>query len=71
VYIVGRVLLGPKKIRGGYARIVSQKDGSGCIESFNLATRTWARAPESVTFGEVWSAPLVPPAAWALIYGES
>jgi hypothetical protein len=67
VYVVGRVLIGPKKVRGGYARIVSQKDGSGGIESFDLATRTWLKAAESVTFSEVWSAPIVPPAVWALI----
>ena len=32
---VGRVLVGPKKLRGCYARIVSQRDGSGRIERFN------------------------------------
>ena len=66
-YIVGRVLIGPKKVFGGYARIVSQRGGSGCIESFDLASRTWSMAPQSVTFSEVWSAPLVPPSVWALI----
>jgi hypothetical protein len=66
-YIIGRVLIGPKKVRGGYARIVSGKDGCGCIESFNVASRTWSAAPESLTFDEVWSAALVPPADWALI----
>lgn len=66
-YVEGRVLVGPKQIRGGYARIVSQKDGSGCIESYDVASQTWTRAPESVTFDMVWSAPLITPAAWALI----
>lgn len=60
----GRVLLGPKKLRGGYVRIVSQRDGSGRIESFDPASRTWLLAPQNVTFSEVWSAPLVPPFVW-------
>jgi hypothetical protein len=71
VYVVGRVLIGPKKVRGGYARIVSEKDGAGCIESFDVATQTWSKAPESVTFSDVWSAPLVPPSDWALIRDKS
>lgn len=56
----GRVLVGPKVLGKGYARIVSVKDGSGRIESFDLATRKWLVAPNSVTFAEVWSAPAVP-----------
>ena len=39
---VGRVLVGPKKLRGCYARIVSQRDGSGRIEKFNPSSRTWS-----------------------------
>jgi hypothetical protein len=54
---VGRVLIGPKKLSGCYARIVSQKDGSGRIEKFDFASRSWLEAPVSVTFSEVWSAP--------------
>jgi hypothetical protein len=61
------VLVGPKQIRGGYARIVSQKDGSGCIESYDVASQTWSKAPDSVTFDEVWRGPLISPLAWALI----
>lgn len=53
----GRVLIGPKKIGRGYARIVANRDGSGRIESFDLVSRIWVPAPESVTFSEVWSAP--------------
>lgn len=53
----GRVLVGPKKLRQGYARIVSGKDGCGRIESFDSVSRTWIPAPESITFSEVWSAP--------------
>lgn len=56
----GRILIGPKKLPGCYARIVAQKDGSGRIESFNIESQTWIPAPESVTFSDVWSAPTVP-----------
>ena len=59
--VAGRVLIGPKALRGGYVRIVSQKDGAGCIESFDPASRTWSLAPHSVTFDDVWSAPLAAP----------
>jgi hypothetical protein len=68
--VPGRVLLGPKKLLSGYARIVAQKDGSGRIESFDLASRTWLLAPESVTFSEIWSAPAVPILLWARIGEE-
>lgn len=63
--IAGRVLVGPKKLRNGYARIVSLRDGSGRIEKFDLESRTWVQAPESVTFSEVWGAPSVPTLLWA------
>lgn len=53
----GRVLVGPKKLHQGYARIVSGKDGSGRIESFDPVSQTWIPAPESITFSEIWSAP--------------
>lgn len=53
----GRVLVGPKKLQQGYARIVSGRDGSGRIESFDPVSRTWIPAPETITFSEVWSAP--------------
>ncbi len=67
----GRVLVGPKKVLGGYARIVSHKDGSGTIESFDLVSRTWSCAAESVTFGAVWGAPEVAPDVWARIGDKS
>ena len=63
----GRVLVGPKKLRSCYARIVSQRDGTGRIEKFDIATRTWLQAPDSVTFSEVWGAPLVQSLLWAEI----
>ena len=69
-HVVGRVLVGPKQIVGGYARIVSQKDGSGCIESYDVESQTWAKAAESVTFDEVWTAPLMTPSAWALLHDK-
>lgn len=53
----GRVLVGPKKLQHGYARIVSNRDGSGRIEMFDPVSRTWCPAPESIGFSEVWSAP--------------
>jgi hypothetical protein len=52
-----RVVMGPKKLRNCYARIVSLKDGSGRIETYNSRTTTWVAAHESITFSEVWSAP--------------
>lgn len=72
--LAGRVLVGPKALHGGFARIVAQKDGSGCIESFNLVSRKWSAAPLDVTFGEVWGAPVVAPDLWARIgdtYGDA
>jgi hypothetical protein len=56
----GRVVMGPKKLRSCYARIVSLKDGSGRIETCNLRFGTWVSAHESITFSEVWSAPPAP-----------
>lgn len=61
----GRVMVGPKKVRGGYARIVSCKDGSGCIESFDSVSGTWTAAEQSLTFAEVWSALPGSPEDWA------
>jgi hypothetical protein len=63
--IAGRVVVGPKKLRDGYARIVSQKDGSGRIEKLDVATGTWLDAHDGVTFSEVWSAPAAPISPWA------
>jgi len=56
----GRVVMGPKRLRNCYARIVSLKDGSGCIERYDPESGTWSPAPESITFGEIWSAPFAP-----------
>ena len=62
----GRVVLGPCKLRQGYYRIVSAKGGSGCIEQFDPRSRAWSPAPETVTFDDVWSAPLESPGALAM-----
>jgi hypothetical protein len=56
----GRVVMGPKRLRNCYARIVSLKDGSGCIECYDPQSGTWSPAPENITFGEIWSAPFAP-----------
>ncbi len=56
----GRVIIGPRKLRGCYARIVSVKDGSGRIEIYHHRSGTWIPAQESITFTEVWSAPPAP-----------
>jgi len=56
----GRVVIGPKRLRSCYARIVSLKDGSGRIETYNHRSGTWIPAHESITFSEVWSAPSAP-----------
>ncbi len=65
--MVGRVIVGPSKVRRNYFRIVSERGGSGRIEKFDLVSGTWSLAPESVTFNEVWSAPVVPAVAWSRI----
>lgn len=66
-----RVVVGPRKVNGGYARIVAQKDGSGRIESFNLTSKEWFLAPDSVTFGDIWSAPSAPSALQATVLDET
>lgn len=59
VLVPGRVLLGPKEVGAGYARIIALKDGSGCIESFDKITGKWAAAPLDLTFSAVWKAETV------------
>lgn len=58
--VPGRIVLGPRKIGRSYARIVSQRDGSGRIEAYDTATRKWM-ATEAISFSEVWAAPVVSP----------
>ena len=48
---------------------MAQKDGSGLIESFDTASKTWSEAAQEVTFAVVWSAPAIAPELWARIGG--
>ena len=52
----GRVVLGPRQVRSGYARIVAISDGSGRIEIFDSKSGAWCDAVGECTFGEIWSA---------------
>ncbi|MDB5904939.1 MAG: hypothetical protein JWM26_3817 [Betaproteobacteria bacterium] len=52
----GRVVLGPRQVRSGYARIVAISDGSGRIEIFDSKSGSWCDAVGECTFGEIWSA---------------
>jgi len=63
----GRVLVGPKRLRDCYARIVSLKDGSGSIECYEPRSGAWIPAQDSITFSEIWSAPSAPP----LVLGDA
>ena len=54
--IVGRIVLGPRQVRNGYARIVSTADGSGRIEIFDAKAQAWSDASGECTFSELWSA---------------
>ena len=53
---VGRIVLGPRQVQSGYARIVAVADGSGRIELFNPQSGAWSDALGGCTFGELWSA---------------
>lgn len=53
----GRVVLGPRQVRDGYARIVARADGSGRIELYDAKTGSWAEALERCSFDDIWSAP--------------
>lgn len=53
--IVGRVVLGPRRIHNGYARIVATSNGSGRIELFDTKSCSWSDASGLCGFCEVWS----------------
>jgi hypothetical protein len=55
----GRVVVGPRQVQQGYARIVGCEDGSGRIELYDPAKRLWVDASNECTFSELWSAPPV------------
>ena len=65
--MAGRVIVGPSRVRRDYFRIVSERGGSGRIEKFDLVSGLWSLAPETVTFNDVWSAPVVQAVAWSRI----
>jgi hypothetical protein len=70
----GRVVVGPRQVQKGYARIVGCEDGSGRIELYDTATRLWVDASNECTFSELWSAPQVSEAfandAWLKVEKE-
>lgn len=55
--VPGRVVVGPRQVEKGYARIVACDDGSGRIELYDANTRTWSDAAGECTFSELWTAP--------------
>ena len=57
--LVGRVVLGPRPVKSGYARIVAVADGSGRIELFDAAVGTWHAALDACSFDELWGAAAV------------
>jgi hypothetical protein len=71
----GRVVVGPRQVQKGYARIVACEDGSGRIELYDPATRLWVDASNECTFSELWSAPPVFEAlsndSWLKVTGHS
>ena len=56
---VGRVMLGPRPVKSGYARIVALADGSGRIEVFDASIGAWHDALGACTFDEIWRAAAV------------
>ena len=52
----GRIVLGPRQVRNGYARIVAISDGSGRIELFDPQAGAWREASDACTFAELWRA---------------
>jgi hypothetical protein len=65
----GRTVLGPRKIGGIYARIVSLSDGSGRIEMFDGDSDTWV-VTEAISFSDIWNAPVVSPLVIEQIAGK-
>ena len=55
----GRVIVGPRQVEKGYARIIGCEDGSGRIELYEPATGLWCDASGQCSFSELWSAPAV------------
>ena len=59
--MAGRIVCGPKILQDTVVRIVSEIDGTGRIEIFDGKSEHWALAPTSISFSDVWAAPLVSP----------
>lgn len=55
VRTLGRIVLGPKQVRNGYARIVAAPNGAGRIELYDAGSGLWNDAHDNCTFDEVWS----------------
>ena len=55
----GRIIVGPRQVETGLARIVACEDGSGRIELYDAVSRVWCDAADECTFSEIWSAPAV------------
>ena len=53
----GRVVVGPRQVQSGYARLIACEDGSGRIELYDPQTRSWSDASGKCTFSELWSGP--------------
>ena len=56
---IGRIVVGPRQVRNGYARIVAAANGAGRIELYDAVAGSWADANDTCTFDEVWSGPAV------------
>jgi hypothetical protein len=59
VRTLGRIVVGPRQVRNGYARIVAAANGAGRIELYDVGSGAWTDAHDSCTFDEVWSGPAV------------
>lgn len=59
VRTIGRIVVGPRQIRDGFARIVAAANGAGRIELYDAGSGSWMDAHDTYTFDEVWSAPAV------------
>ena len=60
IKVTGRVVLGPRRVGAKYARIVALVDGSGLIQIYDAATRSWSAAGDACSFGDLWSADPAP-----------
>ena len=59
VRTLGRIVVGPRQVRNGFARIVAAANGAGRIELYDASAGAWADANDTCTFDEVWNGPAV------------